>query len=166
MKNWLLAWRSLARHRAFTAAIVCILALGIGANTAMFSMVDAVILKPLPYPDPNRLVSVLEASPAKNEKASLIAPARLADWQHLNRAFDALSAGYPDHVTDTTGSEPERLTAVRVAPRYFDVFGIRPLLGRWFTAGEEEYGGPQTVIISYDFWTRRFRQDPDAVGRR
>lgn len=166
MRSWILAWRSLAHHRGFASAAIIILGLGIGANTAMFSMVDAVLLKPLPYPHGDRLVAVYEASPAKKEKESLVAPARLADWERMNRTFVALSGSYSDNVTDTSGSEPERLAASRVMPRYFAVYQATPQLGRTFTPQEEQFGGPQAAVISYGLWTRRYRQDSSAVGRR
>jgi predicted permease len=166
MNNWTVAWRSLTRRRGFATAVILILALGIAANTAVFVMVDAVLLKPFPYPNAGRLVSVMEASPAKHEKVSLIAPARLADWQRLNHTFDALGASYSDNVTDTSGSEPERLAAQRVSPGFFNVYGVAPLLGRTFTAAEQEFGGPHAAVITYSFWTRRFGRDPQVLGRR
>ncbi len=143
-----------------------VLALGIGANTAIFSLVDAVLLKPLPFPHADRLVSVLEASPAKNQKESLIAPARLADWNRMNRVFDGIAGSYSDSLTDTSGAEPERLSARRVSPGYFAVFGAVPLLGRTFTTEEERYGGPQAALLSRTFWAARFHSDRAAIGRR
>ena len=166
MKSWILAWRSLVRRPGFTAAVVLILALGIGANTAIFSLVDAVLLKPLPYPNPDRLVTVMEASPSKNESTSLIAPARLEDWNRRNRTFEEIAAYYGENVTDTSGAEPERLAARRVSPRYFTVFGVKPTAGRTFTPDEELDGGPASVVISHGFWTRRYHQVPSAIGQR
>ena len=87
MKQWTLAWRSVARRPGFVAAVVVILALGIGANTALFSVVDAVLLRPIPYSNPDRVVTVMEASPSKKEQVSLIAPARLADWNRPPESF-------------------------------------------------------------------------------
>src|SRR5579862_5494795 len=107
MKQWKLALRSVTRRKGFSAAVIAILGLGIGANTAVFSVVDAVLLQPLPYPDAGRLVSVMEASPAKSEPISLIAPGRLEDWNRMSRAFDGLAGSYSENVTDTSGSEPE-----------------------------------------------------------
>jgi putative ABC transport system permease protein len=166
MTHWKLALRSLTRRKAFTAVVVAILALGIGANTAVFSVVDAVLLKPLPFPDSDRLVNVLEASPSKSEPESLIAPARLADWNRLNHTFDGIAASYAENVTDTSGAEPERLAGRRVSPGYFRVFGTRPLYGRTFTPDEDVAGGPASAVIGYAFWTRRYHQSPAAIGRR
>jgi len=166
MKPWILALRSLARRPAFASAVIGILALGIGANAAMFSVVDAVLLKPLDYPDPDRLVTVLEASPAKNEKDSLIAPGRLEDWNRMNRTFEAIAGVYSESVTDSSGAEPERLSARRVSPRYFAVLGTKPVAGRAFTAEEELDGGPLSAMIGYGLWTRRYQQAPTVIGRR
>jgi len=166
MKHWKLAFRSLTRRKAFVAAVVAILALGIGANTAVFSVVDAVLLNPLPYPDSERLVSVLEASPSKSEPESLIAPGRLADWNRMNHTFEGIVASYTENVTDTSGDQPERLAGRRVSPGYFRVFGTKSLYGRTFTPDEDLAGGPASAVIGYALWTRRYRQSPGAIGRR
>ncbi len=166
MKQWMLAWRSLVRRPGFVSAVVLILALGIGANTAIFSLVDAVLLKPLSYPNPDRLVTVMETSPSKNESTSLIAPARLDDWNRRNRTFEVISAFYSENVTDTSGAEPERLAARRVLPRYFDVFGSKPEAGRTLTPDEEVAGGPLSVVISHGLWERRYHEAPSAIGQR
>jgi putative ABC transport system permease protein len=166
MKPWLLAFRTLLRRPGFFAAVALILALGIGANTAVFSMIDAVLLKPLPYPAPDRLVSVYEASAAKNQRDGLIAPARLDDWNRMTRAFEAIAGIYSENVTDTSEAEPERLAARRVSPRFFAVYRTPPLAGRTFTALEETAGGPGAAVISHRLWTRRYNRDPAAIGRR
>ena len=166
MKQWILAWRALARRPGFVYAVVAILALGVGANTAIFSLVDAVLLKPLPYPNPDRLVTVMEASPSKNESTSLIAPVRLEDWNRRNRTFETIAAVYGENVTDTSGSEPERLAARRVSPRYFNVFGVKPAVGRVFTPQEELDGGPSSVVIAYSLWARRYHEAPSVIGQR
>ncbi len=166
MKTWVLALRSLTRRPGFALAAIFILALGIGANTAMFSMVDAILLRPLPYPDSARLVTVLEASAAKNQKESLLAPVRLEEWNRMNRTFDAIAGAYSESVTDTSGAEPERLDGRRVSPRYFDVFRAKPNLGRTFTHEEDLFGGPASAVISEGFWNRRYHADPQAIGKR
>jgi putative ABC transport system permease protein len=165
LSGWLIAWRSLRRRPAFFAATLLILVLGIAANTAVFSVVDATLLKPLPYTDPDRLVVVMEGSP-KTGREGLLAPGRLEDWHRLSRTFAAISGSYSENVTDTSGQEPERLNGRRVAPRFFQVLETQAALGRYFTAGEEADGGPLSAVISYKFWTRRYRQSPSAVGNR
>src|SRR5271154_3932973 len=130
MSNWKSTCRSLIRRPAFAAATILILALGIGATTPLFSLIDAVLWKPLPYPEPDRLVSVMEANPAKNQNTSLVAPARIEDWNRLSQSFAGISGVYSENVTDTSGSEPDRLAGRRVAPRYFAVFKSQALVGR------------------------------------
>ena len=175
MTSWSTACRSLARRPAFSAATVLTLALGIAATTAMFSVVDAVLIRPLPFPDADRLVSVMEANPStggtgpaewKATKLSLIAPGRLEEWSLANRTFAGLSGSYTDSVTDTSGPEPERLSARRVAPRFFIVYGMPPLLGRTLRDDEERAGGPTVAIISEGFWTRRYGRGVEVLGQR
>ncbi len=165
MKQWRIAIRSLARRPGYTITAVLMLALGIGATTTLFSVVDTILLKPLPYPDADRLVTLLEASPSKNKKESLVAPARIEDWNRMSRTFAAISGSYAENVTDTSGAEPERLAGRRVAPRYFQVYGVSPILGRTFASQEEIAGGPAAAVISYGFWTRRYGQDRGALGK-
>ena len=162
---WRQAWRSLSRRPAFFAAAVLTLAAGAAITTAVFSLVDTVLIKPLPFPDPDRLVTVFESSPSAREKTSLIAPGRLDEWHRLNRSFIALSGSYSENVTDTSGDAPERLEGRRVAPRFFAVHAMPPLAGRVFADEEEQYNGPGAAVISERFWTRRFQRDPRAVGR-
>jgi putative ABC transport system permease protein len=161
---WRQAWRSLRRRPAFLAAAVLTLAAGAAITTAVFSLVDTVLIKPLPFPDPDRLVTVYESSPSAREKTSLIAPGRLEEWHRLNRSFVALSGSYSENVTDTSGDAPERLECRRVAPRFFAVYAMPPLAGRVFSDEEEQFNGPGTAVISERFWTRRFQRDPRAVG--
>ncbi len=160
------AARSLARRPGFTFTAILTLGLGIGATTALFSVVDTVLLKPLPFPDANQLVRVLETSPAKGQNSSLIAPARLADWSRENRTLIAISGSYSENVTDTSGELPERLAGRRVMPQYFAVFGMRPLAGRVFMPDEERFGGPKAAVISEGFWGRRYGRQLSAIGRR
>jgi predicted permease len=162
---WRQAWRSLARRPAFFAATVLTLAFGAGITTAVFSLVDTVLIKPLPYPDPDALVTVYELSPSARDRRSLVAPGRLQDWHRANRSFVAISGTNTESFTDTSGQEPERLAGVRVSPRFFEVFAQPPIAGRWFTADEELATGPNAAVISEHFWTRRFNRDRSAIGR-
>ena len=162
---WRQAWRSLAKRPAFFAAAVLTLAFGAGITTTVFSLVDTVLLKPLPYPDADALVTVYELSPSARERRSLVAPGRLRDWHRANRSFVAISATNTESLTDTSGQEPERLAGVRVAPRFFPVYGQQPVAGRWFTDDEERETGPNSLVISERFWARRFNRDPSAIGR-
>ena len=166
MSSFRVACRSLARRQAFTCIAVLTLALGIGTTTTVFSVVDTVLLKALPFPNPDRLVTVMEANPGKRQSVSLVGPGRLADWNRANTTFTALSAQYSESVTDTSGTDPERLEGRRVAPAYFEVFGMAPLVGRTFTADEERNGGPLAAVISEGLWTRRYGRDPSVTGQR
>ncbi len=165
MKQWQIAWRALVRRPGYFLTAISILVLGIGATTALFSIVNTILLKRLPLPRADRLVSLLEASPSKSKKESLIAPARLEDWNRMNRTFESIAGFYSENVTDTSGPEPERLASRRVSPRFFAVFGAAPLVGRTFSKQEEIYGGPGAAVISYGLWTRAFGQDRNAIGR-
>jgi putative ABC transport system permease protein len=166
MKQWQIAFRALLRRPGYSATAILMLILGIGATTTLFSVVDTILLKPLPYPNPDRLVTVMEASPSKKNKVSLIAPGRLADWDRLNQTFEAIAGYYTENVTDTSGAEPERLAGRRVSPRFFTVYGAPPLIGRTFTKEEELDGGPGAAVISYELWTRRYAQSPGVLGQR
>ena len=145
--------------------VVFTLALGIGANSAIFSAVDAVLLKPLPYPTADRLVSVYERNADLRQATQLVAPGRLEEWNEQNRTFEALGASYFENMTDTSGSVPERVAAMNTSPRFFQVLGVAPALGRLPTPQEERFGGPPVVVISDAFWRRRLGADPSALGR-
>jgi putative ABC transport system permease protein len=163
---FLQAWRALARRPTFTFLAVATLALGITVTTTAFSVVNRVLLRPLPFPDGDQLVAVYEASPARGQRASLIAPVRLEEWQRLNRTFTAISGSYSENVTDTSGPEPERIAGRRVMPRFFEVFGMTPLAGRTFVPSEEPFGGSGAAVIGEDYWARRFGRSPAAIGAR
>src|SRR5581483_2946141 len=166
MKPFLIACRALLRRPAFAIVATATLAFGIATTTAVFSVVDTVLIKPLPFPDADRLVAVMEANPAKHQATSLIAPARLEDWNRATTTFAELSGYYGENVTDTSGAEPERLAGRRVAPRFFTVFGMPALIGRTFTPEEERAGGPQAAVISEGLWARRYGRDRATVGKR
>jgi putative ABC transport system permease protein len=166
MTAFLQAWRALARRPGFTFTAVLTLAAGIAITATMFSIVDGVLLRPLPFPDGDRLVAVYEASPGRRERTSLVAPVRLQDWDRLASTFAAISGSYSENMTDTSGAEPERLDGRRVMPRFFDVFQMTPIAGRTFVADEERFGGSHAAIISDALWLRRFARSPSAIGAR
>ena len=161
------ALRSITARPGLSATIVVTLAIGVGANGTIFSAVDAVLLKPLPYPNADRLVSVYERNLHGGENATqLVAPGRLEEWNADNRTIDGLAASYFENMTDTSGRDPERVEAMRTSPRFFRVLGVAPLIGRTPTDAEERFGGPAVVVISDAFWQRRFNRDAAVVGRR
>jgi len=147
------------------AAVVATLALGIGANSAIFSAVDAVLLKPLPYPDADRLVAVYELNQGLKQATQLVAPVRLESWNAANHTLAGLAGCYFENQTDTTGAVPERVAAMRISPRFFSVLGVGAARGRTPTADEDRFGGPAVVVVSDGFWRRRFDADPRVVGR-
>jgi putative ABC transport system permease protein len=160
------AIRSVRHRRAVAAAVVATLTLGIGANSAIFSFVDAVLLRPLPYPDAERLVAAYELNQGLKQATQLVAPVRLEEWNRDNRTFAGLAGSYFENVTDTTGALPERIEAMRTSPRFFTVLGVAAALGRTLSADEERFGGPPALVVSDRFWRARFDGDPRAVGRQ
>ena len=158
------AGRTLRHSPGFTTVAVLTLAIGIGANTAIFSFVDAILLKPLPYPGADCIVRVLE-KPPRGERNG-ISTMNFLDWQKDNTVFDFMSAQTGDAVTLTGGSEPVQLRGGLVSAGYFKVFGIEPALGRVFLPGEDELGKHQVAIISHVVWTTQFGRDPSIVNRR
>jgi putative ABC transport system permease protein len=157
--------RLLRQAPAFTTVAVVALALGIGANTAIFSTVDAVLLRPLPFHNPDRLVMVWEdasyASFPKNTPAS----GNFFEWKARNRVFTDMAATRGGSANLTADGPPEQVLGRGVTPNFFAVLGVRPLAGRTFTEEEERTGAP-VAIISYGLWQRRYAGDPATVGRR
>ncbi|MGH8245347.1 MAG: ABC transporter permease, partial [Gammaproteobacteria bacterium] len=155
--------RALARTPGFTMTVILTLALGIGANSAVFSAIYAVLLRPLPFPNGDQLVKLAQSHPKVPQP--FVAPVRLADWNRLNSTFQAITGYYSEDTSETTGELPEKLRRAWVAPRFLQVLGIAPALGRDFTPQEERFGGPKAVLISDRLWRRRFGGDPNAVGK-
>jgi putative ABC transport system permease protein len=142
---------------------VLTLGLGIGANSAVFSAISAVLLRPLPFPNSDRIVSVAQIQ-AKMPQPQ-IAPARLEDWNRMNHTFQAISGFYTQDDSELSGALPEKVTHALVAPRFLQVWGVAPQLGRDFNSAEEHFGGPNAVLISDRYWRRRFGANPDAIGK-
>ena len=162
-RNLRYAIRSLLRTPGFTATAVLTLALGIGANIAVFSALDAVLFKPLPYPDPDRIVSVTQTTPLTG--GSVSAAVRLVEWHRLTRSFDAITGYVTEDVSDITGELPERLRRARVLPGFLTAMGVAPALGRNFTSDEHRIGGPAAVLISDRYWRRRFGAHPEVLTK-
>jgi predicted permease len=157
--------RILLKQPGFTVVAVITLALGIGANTAIFSLVNGILLRPLPFREPDRLVRMLQASPKLGLTSWGVSQADFAAYREQNRSFESIAI-YNNGATNLTGAgEPERLPIAVVTADFFKVFGVNPLLGRTFTEGEDVKGKNQVCVISYAFWQRRFGGDPNVVGR-
>lgn len=157
------ASRGLLRTPAFTLAVVATLALGIGANSAVFSAVDAVLLRPLPFPHSEQLVTLAQV--VRSNAGGFVAPVRLHDWDRLNHTFQAISGYYAQDDSELSGSLPEKLRHAFVAPRFLEVWGVAPAVGRDFSPQEEHFGGPPAILISDHYWRRRFNADPNIVGK-
>ena len=159
------AMRLLVKHPGLTAIAVLTLAIGIGGNTAIFSAVDAILLRPLPYPEPDRLVKVWEKRPAEGVLDNVVAPADFLDWARMNTVFEDMAA-YVSITADLTGAgEPVRLAAAGVSPPFFDILRIQPALGRTFRPEEATPGQHRVVILGHSLWQTRFGSDPQIVGR-
>jgi putative ABC transport system permease protein len=158
------AVRLMLRQPSTTAIIVCTMALAIGANTAVFSAVHAVLLRPLPYERPGELAMLWEKRPAEGVMTNVVSPADFLDWARLNQSFTAIAA-YTDSGADLTGiGEPERIRVAGVSAPYFDIFRVRALHGRTFQAGEDVLGRHRVVVLSHALWRQRFGGDPAVVG--
>lgn len=159
------AVRFMRRSPGFTATVIVTLALGIGANSAVFSAIDAVLLRALPYPEPGELVVLRQYNRTLANPPSPIAPVRLEEWNRDNSTFQAISGSYTQSVSETSGSIPQRLLLADVTPNFLHVLGISPELGRDFTAAEGHFGGPRAVLISDRLWHRLFHADPQVLGK-
>src|SRR5262249_25593653 len=150
--------RTLRKSPGFTIVAILTLALGIGANTAIFSFVDGILLKPLPYPDSSRIVRVLEKPPggARNGISTL----NFLDWQRENSVFEFMAAQAGGAVTLSGVAEPVLLRGARVSSHYFEIFGIKAALGRTFLPEEDQLGKNHVVILSNILWVNQFGADP------
>ncbi|HLW78959.1 MAG TPA: ABC transporter permease, partial [Terriglobia bacterium] len=156
--------RTLLRNPGFALIALAALAVGIGANTAIFSVFNAVILRPLPYQDPGRLVMVREVIPKVGPNPMPLSAADVVDFANQNRVFNGV-AGFEGLAFELSGGDqPERVDAARVNAALFPTLGVAPLLGRTF-ASEEDQPGRRVAMLSYGLWQRRFGGDPGVVGK-
>jgi len=160
--------RTLRRNKAFSAAAILVLALGIGANTAIFSVVNAVLLRPLPFDDPSRIMQVWHVPPAKSFPGLTrfaVSPANYLDWKSQSSSFEQMAAyGFRSFTVGGT-EQPEDIQAGAVASDFFPLLRVRPLLGRTFTPAEDLPGQGRVVVLGYNFWRDHFASDPDVLGR-
>jgi predicted permease len=165
MSNFRFAFRQLIKNPAFSAVAIITLALGIGANTAIFSIVNAVLLRPLPYPDADRNMVLSETS-GPGQDFSVALPDYF-DWQNDNKVFEHLACTHKEsrNLSGIPGREAERVSCNSVTRNFFDVIGLPAEIGRTFNADEDKVGGPPVVVISDRLWQRAFNRDPGAIGR-
>lgn len=157
------ALRSLRKTPGFTAVAVLTIALGLGANTAIFSFLDGVLLKPLTYPEPERLVQLWEKPPGGLRNG--ISALNYQDWQQLSTSFTAMAATTGKTATLSGRGEPRQLRISQVSAPYFDILGVRPALGRTFVRGEDAAGKDHLLVLTRRFWRSEFGADPDVIGR-
>ncbi|MDQ6828564.1 MAG: ABC transporter permease [Gemmatimonadota bacterium] len=166
LQDLMYAVRGLAKNRTFTLVAIFALALGVGANTAMFSVVNAVLLTDLPYPQADRLVMLWERHLASDKPHNVVGPANFLAWQESAKSFDAMGAFVETHGTVTgLGDEPISEQMRISSATVFPILGVQPALGRVYTVEEDAPGGPNVAVISYDMWKTRFGGLPGAVGR-
>jgi len=155
------ALRTLAQSPGFTAVAILTLALGIGANTAIFSVIDTVLLKPMGYPDPDRIIAFLLTSPGGSGMGASVTKFNV--WREQTEAFQDVSA-WRFGVANLTGTDnPEQIQSTQVSANFFRLFGAPVIQGRTFTADEDRPNGPHVAVLSYGLWQRRFGGDPQVL---
>lgn len=160
------ALRMLRKNPGFTAVAVLTLALGIGANTAVFSVVNSVLLKPLPYRDEQRLVMIWETNLRLTTDHNVLGPSNFRFWQTNNTVFDGMSAFFDDSSTLTGQGEPEKVPTQYISANFFSLLGVSPILGRDFTPDEGVHGHNQVALLSYGLWREKFGGARDVIGKK
>src|SRR5436190_7971902 len=163
MNDLKFAIRQLFKNPGFATVAVLTLALGIGANTAIFSVINAVLLRPPPFKEPKRLAFVSEKSKDMDDMS--VAYPNFIDWQHQQESFSGLAAFRTEEWNLTGTSQPERVVGLQVSAEFFAMLGVQPLRGRVFTADEDKIGGERVVLLSEGLWRRRFGADPAVLNR-
>ena len=160
------AVRMLKRTPGFTVPALLALTLGIGANTAVFSVVNGVLLRPLPYADPDRLVRIYDSYPQQGEELGAGGVADFLDWKARARSFAMLDAFGRNRFTLSGDGDAEQVVGMGVTGTFFETLGVRPLLGRAFAPGEDQPGRPRSVVLSERLWRRRYNSASDILGRQ
>ena len=155
--------RMLRKNPGFAATVVLTLALGIGVNTAIFSIVNGVLLNPLPYPQPDRLVSLHESKP--NFESGSISYPNFRDWQQQNTSFSSLAVSRRYAFSMTGNGKAEQVRGAFTSAEFFRLLGVAPVLGRTFAPREDEIGAEPVALISAGLWNRKFGSSPSALGR-
>jgi putative ABC transport system permease protein len=172
LRDLRLGARALRKNPLFTVVAVSTLALGIGANAAIFSLIDAVMLKPLPFPEANRIVMLWEVPSKRLQTAALnpnqnpVSPVNFLEWHERTHSFEAMAAISPFPMGLSGYGEPREVDSLQVSADFFSILGVAPLLGRTFTTTEDVPDGPPVVVLSYGLWRQQFGSDPSIVGRK
>ena len=159
------ALRVMNGNRAFSAAAIIVLALGIGANSVIFSVVNAVLLSSLPYPDADRIVMVFE-SDRQRQTQEAVSGANFLDWREQNRVFESIAAFREENMSLTGADRPERVSGVITTADLFSVLRVKPMLGRVFRTDEENLRSSRVAVIGQGLWERRFGADPNVIGQK
>jgi predicted permease len=160
------AFRFIRKSPSFSIAVILTLALGIGANSAVFSAIDAILLRPLPFPNGDQLMRLSQYNTRVKSAQTFVAPARLEDWNRMNSTFQAMTGYYAENSSETSSALPEKVKQAFVAPRFLQVWRVAPQLGRGFSPEEQHFGGPDAILISDRFWRNRFGASPSALGKK
>ena len=156
--------RMLVKNPVMTFTAIATMALGIGANSAIFTLVDSVLLRPLPYDDPDRLVMVWENNLTRGRDRNVVSVANFFDWKEQSESFETMAAFTNYDVTYQSGSEPERIPAGLATDAFFSTLGTKPIVGRLFLPEDFEPDSPDVVVVSHRFWQSRFGADPELMG--
>src|ERR1700760_4737730 len=157
--------RVLLKHRGFALVSLLTLALGIGANTAIFTVVDATLIRPLPFPNANRLVMVWEHRMPDGEPQNVTSPATFLNWQQDNTVFDQMAALFNDSSILSGGDNPEQIATASVSPNFFSMLGVNAAIGRVFVSGQDgNADSNRAAVLSFDLWQRHFGSDPNVLG--
>src|SRR5207344_2050981 len=159
------ALRAFAKSPGFTAAAILSLAIGIGANTAIFSITSALLLRPLPYKDADHLVILWNTSPGLGITQDWFSTAQYFDIKNGHQGFEQVAIAIGGNFNLTGQGDPERVCVMRVSSSLLPMLGAKPMQGRVFTADEDSLGHPATAVLTYGMWARRFGSDPSIVGR-
>ncbi|HLH05040.1 MAG TPA: ABC transporter permease [Bryobacteraceae bacterium] len=171
-RNLRFSFRQLSKRPAFSLTAILVLALGLGANTAIFSIINAFLLRPLPYPQPDRLMALFERDPVGppgSDPYNMVAPGNFLDWQKLSKTFTSIAAASSDAVNLASPQnlfEPQRAPVCFCSQSMFETLGVQPVLGRAFRPEEDRTGAPRVAIISYGLWQRQFGGDRNIIHRQ
>ncbi|MBS1832101.1 MAG: ABC transporter permease [Acidobacteria bacterium] len=160
------AFRSMRNSPGFAAVVILVTALGIGAATSVFTLADHILLRPLPFREPSRLVKISEDQTNLGYPRLEVSPVNFRDWKRLSNAFESMSATHDVSLNMTGAGDPERLTGASLGHEMFDILGVMPMIGRPFSAEDDRGGAPGTMLLSYDYWNSRFGGDPSVIGRK
>jgi predicted permease len=158
-------FRSIRTSRGFATVVIVTMALGIGANTAIFSVVNGVLLRPLPFANGDRLVVLTQSQPSIGNTAMPFSPLELADYRARSKTLDAIAEFHDMWFILLGGSQPQRVATGVVSSNFFSLLGVRPVAGRDFVESDERHDAPAVLILSHDYWQREFKGDPAIVGR-